>query len=432
MINLNLNTPVPSTLTPINFVFNGDRSVPFSTINARNVAAFTCGGDNSCNETNIILECRSNGIDIGCPIKADGDNSAPNSKWNVLNSNLVSCSGDGSCENSMFNITCVSRMCLYICLWILILYLYITIKGGCDTTINGPFGAANAMFIIDHAKLVTCTGEGACLGSIFDILCIINGGMGCEVSVGTPNGARHAVWNIQNAKLLTCNGAYSCGDGTYIFDCVEGTGCSIMCSGACPNSEFIFTFSNGVTCNGIILGPVPGGPIIGSCENSVFKLNSNIGGALDCGGDQGCKNAEFSDTFGGPIDNVMVCLIVWYIIFITNKINVKLKEVRCNARASCEFATFNVSPASPIHKLTCGGTDSCKDLAYTVTTGLDGIQGVFCNAMNACQHANVTIIKTGENPFSVFDIYLISYIVWCVLHIKYKNAILNIYLGFSI
>mmetsp|Transcript_103826 Transcript_103826/g.126905 ORF Transcript_103826/g.126905 Transcript_103826/m.126905 type:complete len:190 (-) Transcript_103826:27-596(-) len=76
-------------------------------------------------------------------------------------------------------------------------------------------------------------------------------------------------------------------------------------------------------------------------------------------------------------------------------------EVRCNARASCEFATFNVSPESTIHKLTCGGTQSCMDLAYTLTTGIDGIQGVFCNAMNACQHANVTIIKTGENPFSV-------------------------------
>ena len=130
---------------------------------------------------------------------------------------------------------------------------------------------------------------------------------GCNVQCKGAESCDNCTMSVKNVNGFSCTETNGCSNGWYNMECLD-TGCDMTCSGACRNSVYILQNSKGLSCSGQInilnaLGVVTA--VEGTCENSEFWMNNNVGGHISCGSILACHNTTMlSDSPDGYIANI--------------------------------------------------------------------------------------------------------------------------------
>eukprot|EP01084_Bolivina_argentea_P017536 32754_1 len=189
------------------------------------------------------------------------------------------------------------------------------------------------------------------------------------------SGGEHSVFGVQDIQIfgqpstsgavLDCGAPNACTSASITGSWID----TIQCVGefACNKVTIDVSQSRGLICG------------TQSCIDGTFKLNTNLGGEINCGAEQACVNAVIEIGF--------------------------IQNINCNGDFACQGAKITlISPSEHFH-LDCNGPNACENLDLTITIPQPATpcyspkiiewKGITCGSNGGCEGMKFTIENNG-------------------------------------
>jgi len=224
---------------------------------------------------------------------------------------------------------------------------------------SGCFGVKNIKMIGDktYGASLNCNGDLSCMGTYVD-----------GINIGE----------------LYCTGDGACAFSKFNLDCIiqHGMGCELQCVGdnSCEGDPtdprkigyYNIKNSHGMSCSH------------DSCRTATYQLTSNVGGAINCNGQESCLGADIT------INNV--------------------ESVFCGGIQSCEASNMLIMNPQNYFYIACTGPKGCVTLTMEIMVTnpqIDFIESISCMSADACKGASITVYKqraSAQNPLRIGEI----------------------------
>merc|ERR1711879_556163 len=118
-----------------------------------------------------------------------------------------------------------------------------------------------------------------------------------------------------------------------------------------------------------------------SCRTATYQLTSNVGGGINCNGEESCFGADIT------INNI--------------------ESVFCGGIASCSETNILIMNPENYFYIACTGPRGCLTLTMEIMVTnptIDFIESISCMSADACKGASITVYKqraTAKNPLRI-------------------------------
>jgi len=241
---------------------------------------------------------------------------------------------------------------------------------GASLNCNGDLSCMGTK--VDGTNIVElyCTGDGSCAFSRFNIDCIVENGEGCPLLCagdnaceGDPTDPRKiGYYEIRNSSGMTCSHD-ACRSSTFVL--TENLGGAVNCNGeeSCNSADITINNIEAIYCGGVL-----------ACfGSSMLILNPKNAFALMCTGPKGCMGANIEImvtdpdiTFIEPISCISVkgCLGATFTVTkwgATELNGLEIGELSCGAAASCNDVLIDLGPHVTVTQCRCA-RNACSGL----------------------------------------------------------------------
>jgi len=218
---------------------------------------------------------------------------------------------------------------------------------GASLNCNGDLSCMGTDVVGTNIVELYCTGDGSCAFSRFNISCITDNGEGCPLLCAGDNaceGDRHdprktGHYEIRNSSGMTCSHD-SCRNATFVL--TSNLGGVVNCNGeeSCFAADITINNIASIYCGGVL-----------SCyHSSMLILNPVNAFSVMCTGPKGCMGARIE-------------------IMVTDPAITFIETISCLSAKGCQGATFTITKwgatknnALEIGELSCGAAASCMDV----------------------------------------------------------------------